>query len=211
MKFDIDFFSFISIFIPLIIGLILFNRVLVTSKILILFITLTALLEVGVMVFYYLNWNNLIFFHLHTFIEFTLLSIIYIRLIRNRSFRLLAAILIPVFVLFSFYAIWFIQDTVGFNSIQRHVGGTILICYALFYIRESREYQERSWYLNPFLIFSISFLLYFIGSMFVFIFANEMFKTGEDAAWAIHGVLNILLNLGCAVVIRMSISKPKAK
>jgi len=208
LKFDVDFFSFVSIFIPLIAGIILFRRVLITTKILILLTTLTAILEIGVATLYYLELNNLFLFHIHTIVEFVLISWIYARLTRSKLFKSIIIILIPIFLLFSLWIVT-IENTVGFNSFQRHVEATILVIYILLHLSESRHYRDDRLLNSPFYLYSVVLLMYFVGSLFVFIFANEMFRSGEDTAWVIHGVLNILLNLTIAIVFLKSITRSK--
>lgn len=209
MKFDVDFFSFLSVFVPLLVGLFLYRRVLVTTKILIFFVAITAVLEIGVLVFYCLKWNNLFFFHIHTFVEFTLISWIFVRLTEKHWMKIAISSILPLFMLFSICTILFIENVVGFNSIQRHVEASIIILYVIMYIIETADYSGELWHEKPFLIFALGLLLYFAGSLFVFIFANEMFSTGKDTAWVIHGVLNIILNLVITFVIAKSIVYPK--
>lgn len=212
MSYDIDFFSFLSIFIPTLVGLFCYSQILTTTKILVLYALATALLEIGVASYYYLEWNNLWLFHIHTYLEFAVFSIIYTRLTRFEWLKRIILALIPVFILFSFFNSLFWENVTGFNSIQRHVEGSLIILYALAFMLETRKYFGNPWHESPYLIFSFGVLIYFSGSLFLFIFGRKMFSTGDDAYWALHGYLNIFLNLVfTAVILRSNAMPPKVK
>lgn len=211
MRIDIDFFSFISIFIPVVVGLFCYRRVFTTSKILIVFLVTTAILEIIGTVACYFYWNNLFLFHLHTYIEFAAYSIILSRLIRSKVVKQIITALISAFILFSLVNSLFLEDITGFNSIQRHIEATLIIGYCLVYVFELKQYNDFSLSENPYLIFALALLLYFSGSLFLFIFSRSMFATGDDSDWVIHGYLNIFLNLIFAIVIGRSIVYPRKK
>lgn len=161
------------------------------------------------MVLFYWHWNNLFTFHLHTYIEFAAYSIILSRLIRLKFVKLAMKSLIPVFILFSLVNSLILEDVTGFNSLQRHIEATLIITYIFFYIIEFRVTNDLSLRENPFLIFAFGSLLYFTGSLFLFIFGRTMFATGDDALWDIHGYLNIFLNVLYTVIIVRSIVFPR--
>lgn len=146
------------------------------------------------------TWNLLFF------------SIIYTRLTRFEWLKRIILALIPVFILFSFFNSLFWENVTGFNSIQRHVEGSLIILYALAFMLETRKYFGNPWHESPYLIFSFGVLIYFSGSLFLFIFGRKMFSTGDDAYWALHGYLNIFLNLVfTAVILRSNAMPPKVK
>jgi len=161
------------------------------------------------MVLYYQHLNNLFTFHLHTYIEFAAYSIILSRLIRSKVVKQIITALIPAFILFSLVNSLFLEDITGFNSIQRHIEATLIIGYCLVYVIELRQYNDFSLSENPYLIFAMALLLYFSGSLFLFIFSRSMFATGDDSDWVIHGYLNIFLNLIFAIVMGRSIVFPR--
>ena len=200
LKFDIDFISFLSIFIPSITGLILYTRILETAKILVIFIWVTALIEVTAAIFYYKGWNNLFAFHLHTYFEFILLSLVFQKLIHARELKQLINGTIVVFMVFSVINTFLLEDITGFNAIHRHVEGFILTIFILLYLLQNSKYKE-SFKENPFLLLAYALLIYFNGNLFLFIYAKQVLTTGTGEMWMIHGLLNILLNIAFTAVI----------
>lgn len=205
----VDFISFYSIFVPVLVSFFYFRRVLKTTKLLITYVFVTCIIEVAAAVFFSWNMNNLFTFHLHTFAEFILLSLIFIRLLRSPMIKTFAQFLLYGVTVFGIVSILFYQGILEFNSLHRHVEGTVLIFYLLIYFNEQRKYIQDSFWDSPYNLFCSVLMLYFVGNFFVFIFGNFMFSSGDDSAWVIHGILNTLLNLTMAYVITRSVSKPK--
>lgn len=197
--------SFYSIAVPFIIGLWFFRIVHVTAKYLILYVVLTAFIEVLATVLFQYEINNLFTFHLHTFFEFGIFTIVYRRLMKNVNFRIFTFISTISFLIFSVISLGFLQDISQFNSYQRHLEAVLLIAYALFYLLHKSGAGDERWSLNPFAPLSAVILLYFFGNLFVFIFANQMFSSGNVTAWSIHGILNTVLNLTLAFTIVRSV------
>lgn len=206
---NIDFISFLSIFIPTAVGIFLFRSVLTVTKILILFVWITAIIEVTATVLFYQGINNLFTFHLHTYFEFLLLSLMYSRLITSTLIKNVIRSVIPVFIGFSLLNSLFWEDITGFNSIQRHVEGLLLEVYICIYLIQVARYRE-SFKENPFLILSSALILYFTGNLFLFIYGKTVLTTGTGEMWVVHGVLNIILNLSFAIIIaRSRVQLPK--
>lgn len=202
----VSYISLFSIAIPLFTGGWLFKRLLITSRILVYFVLATAIIECIATVLFQYGVNNLFTFHAHTIVEFVLLGIVFRRLIDHDYFKMANTLVLVSFVMLSVYLVFAVQGLSHFNSVQRHVEGAILIGYAFIYLFQ-RDADER-WIVDPFAIFSMTVLLYFGGSLFVFMFGDYMFSTGQDSAWIIHGILNSIFNIILALVFSLTISKP---
>lgn len=203
MNFDI--LSSISIIFPIAIGLIVYQRVLLPAKILVLYVICTGVLEAISLYFYSMKWNNLFIFHLHTFIEFGTYSIIYSILINSSTFRKLVSIVGVTFVVLSIIFISLVDSITDFNSVQRHIESIIISCYLMIYFLHNSRYSSESFGVLPFNIFSVGIGVYFFGNLLLFIFANEILNPDNDYLWIIHDILNILLNATFSIVLLRSI------
>jgi len=177
------------------VGLWLIRRLSTLGKLLFSFVIVTAAIEVVAAVLYNQKQYNLFVFHIHTYFEFAFYSLLLIRAFKSTYLKQAVLIGIPIFLALSIYLLLMVQGLDHFNSIQRHFEGALFILYFIIYLFHPKEAGRESWKKNHITVLIISSLLYFTGSLIVFIFADKMFATGQDSAWVIHGVLNTLLNV----------------
>lgn len=202
---NLDILSSISIICPIAIGLIVYQRVLLPAKILVLFILCTGILEAISLYLYSMKWNNLFIFHLHTFIEFGAYSIIFSILIKSTVFRKLVSVVGVAFLVLSIFFICLVDSVTDFNSVQRHVESILISCYLMVYFFNNSKYSSERFEVSPFNIFSVGVGIYFFGNLLLFIFGNEILNPDNDYFWNIHGILNILLNVIFSIVLLKSI------
>ncbi|XOV68621.1 MAG: hypothetical protein ACFHU9_05460 [Fluviicola sp.] len=191
----VSYFSSFSITLPLLVGFWLFRKLSFTGKIILIFIIITAIIETIAAVLFYQKQFNLFVFHIHTYFEFGFYSLLLIRAFKSTYLKQVVLIGIPVFLTLSIYLLFMVQGLDHFNSLQRHFEGALLILYFVIYLFHPKEAGGESWKKNHITVLIISSLLYFTGSLIVFIFADQMFSTGQDSAWIVHGILNTLLNV----------------
>lgn len=145
--------------------------------------------------------NNLPLLHLFTFGEFIFFSFFYYHLIRfltehKRYFYLFFGLVVSFLIVNS----TFIQSIHSFNSIAKCTVHLILIIYAVWYFYQmsfdSEAELKRSD--RPLRLINSAVLLYYSGSLFIFMFTN--FIQANDMRmhrgfWAFNAGLNVVFQL----------------
>lgn len=85
------------------------------------------------------------------------------------------------------------------DDIAMAIESIVFMVYALityFNLIKTLEYENI--FSNPVFWFNTAVLVYFAGSLFVFVFSNRLLAYSQKASyhlWAIHSVCNIMYNL----------------
>jgi hypothetical protein len=206
LEFNVDLISTYSIIAPAIVGAIFYFKFSGALKILCWLIFVTLILE-GVGIWLYdLKINNLFIFHLYSYIEFGLITLIYYQLRTNQMWKRLMIVIFVLFLLYSGIVLLFYQGLDRFNSLQRNAEGAILMVYFFNFIREYSLFGSRQRALfKPFFWLTYGYFIYFAGTLFLFVFANEILSDTINDYWIIHGIFNIFLNIIYAVVLISSL------
>lgn len=110
--------------------------------------------------------NNLVVFHVFTILEYTILSLLYYREIRNKKVREAILISIPAFLLLHVLFSVFIQPIKSNNSYAVVLESILIIGYSLFFLRQLLLFQEVPSLLTyPMFWISVGFLFYFTGDL----------------------------------------------
>ncbi len=145
--------------------------------------------------------NNLPLLHLFTFCEFIFFSFFFYHLIRTlsrhkRQFFIFLSVIAAFLVVNSA----FIQTIYSFNSIAKGIVHLILIIYAIWYFYQlsSLGPDEASTTGRPLRLINSAVLLYYSGSLFIFMFTN--FIQANDLRmhrgfWAFNAGLNVVFQL----------------
>lgn len=191
----------VSILPPTILGAIFIRRLPKPLVFLTSFAIITAFLEVLTYVLYLSSTNNIFLVHIHSFIEFAFISLIYYVLLKTKFWRALIWLFSALFVAFSIVNFMLMEDSTDFNSNQRYVEGIILFVYFIAYIGKMINDKSYGYIENhPYFILTINFMLYFGGTLFLFLFGKQLLSESNNY-WVLHGVLNITLNLINTIVI----------
>ncbi|MDG1428595.1 MAG: hypothetical protein P8P87_06885 [Crocinitomicaceae bacterium] len=155
--------------------------------------------------------NNMWLFHIHTWVETTILSLIFIEIL-NSWRRLFAQLTLVTFLLFSIYNLIKFEHIFEFNSNQHFVAGiTLLLLILSFYFQLFVEAKVENLEKHPYFILNSSLLIYFAGTLFLFIFGKYavMEYVPSDSAnyWHLHSAFNIILNLGYTLTLWMGVKK----
>lgn len=174
------------------------------------YVFLVALIELVAKIYYvYSNAeNNLYLLHILTIGEFILLSLFYRKVIAKPNFKTQGFI---VFILFITTLIIlntiFLQDIETYNSYAKSLVQIIVITYAILYfynltvdIETINEQNQKSLRL-----INSSILLYYSGSLFIFMFGNY-YKQNPDI-YARFWLFNAVLTLVYYLLIFVSIWK----
>ncbi|TCC90053.1 hypothetical protein EZ428_12245 [Pedobacter frigiditerrae] len=188
----------ISIFIP--IGVAVYNYRYINRlfKVLLLYLLVSG--SINLMAILQSGNNNLPLLHIYTVVEFLFLAVYFVGLNQSRSFRKYSYLIMAVFPVLCLINVLFFQSKYQFNSYVRPLEALIFICYSLLYFFNSVDTDtSQSWTNNGFNLINAGLLLYFSGSLFVFILSNVItFKLSHDAKmliWNLHDTFVIVLYL----------------
>lgn len=187
--------SALSILAPLIIGLIHFRKLSGIMKILYVLVVVTFVMEAAASIIRLQGIHNLFVFHSYVYVEFSAITIIYFRLFDTFRWKLITVILYVFFIVFSILNIGYIEGIEVFNSNQRYVEGlmVILLCVTYF-VQLMRRAEHRYLQSLPSFWLNSGFLIYFSGTLFLFMLGRELIEKDIGIFWEIHAVLNIGLN-----------------
>lgn len=141
--------------------------------------------------------NNLYLLHFYTIIEFILISMIYREVFKQNQF------LSKYFVLFigliSGFIIAnsiFLQPITVFNSNAKTLTQVIYIAYAVGFFLNATHHQTESYH-NVLKTINSAILLYYTGSLFIFMFGNVFFQLDEfhRIFWVANAVLYLIFQL----------------
>ena len=193
---DLIYLSVISILAPTALGAALFKILPRELRILAVFVFVTCLLEAVAYVASILYVNNLVLFHVFTYIEFGCISFMYFSLFRRiRMVRYAILVLSAIFLILSTYLLLAREYFDHYNSLQRVVEHSIVLMYVLFFFfLFSKRSPEERFLLKPYFILSCGFLIYFSMTFIVLLDANHYIELNNFFNWSVHSVLNIFLN-----------------
>lgn len=149
---------------------------------------------------------NLPLLHIYTFIEFGLLAYIIGStlhpIIRSKQLHWM----VGAFTIVAILNGWIGEGFFHFNAYIRALEGLILISLALLYFYKLlKDLKIQRIEREPVFWVSLGVLLYFSGSLFLFLISNvlnqEATKTLSMTIWGIHSFLNIMLNIILAIAL----------
>ncbi len=154
--------------------------------------------------------NNLFLLHIFTVIEFTLLTLIFQPHVKVLIPKKAIHFLIAAFFLFAVINSLFFESIQQFNAFGRALEGLLIIfldLLCLVLILKTLKIKQPE--CSPLIWISIGTLIYFSGSLFVFIFSNYVLSSQSVSVtiWGIHAFMSIVLNLFYTVALWV---KPKA-
>ena len=188
---NINELSTLSFLVPITLGTRNFLRLPIEGKILTIYLIVTLALDLLIWNLSSNSFNTMPFFHIHTLIEFVIIvTILYC--ISNSVDRKLIVTLTVLFMIFSCINLCFFEHLSQFNSNQRFVECLFLVILFVRYLFQNQDTSNST--NNRFLV--VCFLVYFIGTILVFVLSKELFLGKRvNYLWVIHALLNIALNL----------------
>lgn len=187
--------STFSIILPVFIGGLLFRTLTRPLKVLYVFICLTAILEIWSSVLHTYGVNNMVFFQIHTYIEFSLLSVVYFLVIKSKYVRNYILTLSSLFIFGLIYTdLW--GGSVGkLNTEVRVFESIILISYFVAHVltifrKPDSPFMET----QPYFILTSGLLMYFLGTLLIYLYYDYLDGQILMYVWAIHSCLNLILN-----------------
>ena len=198
----IDIISNLSILAPTLLGAVLFTRLDGNLRLLYGLIVGTLVLEGVILYTSYNGIGNLYLFHVYTFLEFGVISVLYYRLMRMFLFRVILIVTALGFVVFSLLNLTYWESFSEFNSNQRAVEGVIVLFYLFYYaVYLMQTLELKNIEKHPYYWLTIAYVFYFLATFLLFTFSKSLIKENIQAYWFIHGAFNIFLNTMYAVVL----------
>lgn len=198
---QLDTISGLSILIPLITAGIFFKHLNKTLKKLSVFICFSAITEFLAARYASHGINNMPISHLYAFIQVPLLAWVFRDLISGIRQKVII-ILSVLFLLFSAVNLAFWEDLLEFNSNQRYFAAVCIITFCAFYfIQLFIDTKILKIELDPYFWMSAGILIYTAGTLFLFIYAQEVLNGANNAYWNLNCILNIFLNMGLTIAL----------
>lgn len=145
--------------------------------------------------------NNMPVFHLYAVLEFTCCTLFFRSVFDGtRMARFLPAVVV-LFIMLSALNAVFVQDIFSFNSYPRTIASVTIILLCLLHMyrtlgRKASETGSRSA-----LTISLGLLLYFSGSLFLFLFSHYLLvkQSAMELGWSMHATLLLTMYVFFAV------------
>lgn len=193
---DLMYLSMISVLAPTVLGIALYRTLTKELKILTVFVVATCILEAGVYVSSRYNINNMVAFHLFTYLEFGAVSLIYYHLFRFvRVIRYGIMMSGIIFLALSIYGLFNWEYIDQYNTLQRALEHSIILIYTfVFLVLFFKRLPKEKYLLRPYLYLTLGWCIYFAGTFLVFLDAHSYVDFDDFFNWSVHSVLNIFLN-----------------
>lgn len=141
--------------------------------------------------------NNLPLLHFYTLVEFALLTLFYHQVFNEipvwRKFIVTFSALVIGLILANSI---FLQPITVFNTYSKTLTQVIFIFYAVFFFSQSMHNRAQVFY-PAIKIINSAILLYYAGSLFIFMFSNVFFQLDEfhRIFWVANALLYLIFQL----------------
>lgn len=156
---------------------------------------------------------NLFIAYFYVIFEFLIITLVYRLEFKVFLPKYLLEGIFFIFIIFTFLDISLLKGLSSFNSYQRFVECILVIAYvSIYFYKLAKELKTSNLMKEPLFWFSVGLLLYFSGSIFIFIFSNYLLTYSNEFAlmfWGVHGGFLILLHLFNAIAIWVGSKKLK--
>ena len=194
---------------PFLTGVLAFKQLSSVQRKLLIFITVSVCAEFSNYIGGKYLGSNMPVFHIYTWLEISIIYWIIGSMLEGRL-KFISNIIILSFLIFSGLNVICNEGLFVFNSAQSYVGGICSILFCLFYftqviLKAEVEQIEK----EPLFILASIWLIYYAGTLFVFILADQILTDDQLHLWSFHSIINIILNIGYLTVLWMGIRKSR--
>ncbi len=195
MNLAIAYISFLSALVPIVLGIIQLKGLGFQLKILISICIVAITSDLLALLLLKNSINNWPVLNIFLVIQITLFLIFLDVNLKIKRFKYF----LIIFLLFAVFNFLFIQSYSAFNSYSSYIGAVLLTTLCLIYLyRLLRDLLTIDIYRFPQLWIVFSILIYYGGTLFLFLFNNYLLSlsiVSHKAIWILHNSLNILKNL----------------
>ncbi|MFT6503426.1 MAG: hypothetical protein ACJASQ_003561 [Crocinitomicaceae bacterium] len=175
--------AFVPILIPVIIGLVKFNKAGLAERSIVYLVVLALVAELISSALWRMEMNNLFISHILTPIELFLLLSYYSRQFGSR-FRFLVLGVACLFVIFAIIDMTVLHSPFKMNALAKTVECIILIVLSLIVWGKTMiALQSNTLNSTPLFWINSAVLIYFSANILLFIFSLKILNTGELAIW----------------------------
>lgn len=195
--------SLISNILPISVILFVFKKLPVALKILAMYISVSGIMDLTTFILFQNSINNMVVYHLHTFVELLSLSGVYFYMFRSRVMIRRFIVFASVgFLIISGFSLIKWEGLTEFNTIQRMTEYIILMFYFVMFFSSAINSKRAPFLeLHPYFVLTMGLFIYFSGTLLIFLNANHFIELGIVDFWMIHGLLNVFLNITYTVVL----------
>ncbi len=149
--------------------------------------------------------NNMFLLHIYTAEELTLITLMYMQLLKGKISRNIFLAIIAIFIICAVLNTLYLQPITGHNTYVRSLESLIIIIWAIayFYSNLANEESTHVKQENGILVINSAFLLYFSASLLLFTLSNFISVTSSKNLrinlWAIHALVSIIMYLLIAI------------
>lgn len=134
-----------------------------------------------------------------TIIEYSIFSYVLYCILENKIFRLIILVCSALFYLFTLY-IMMSAEFFSFDSLSASIEAILIVAYCIFYLFDQMSKPQVIFiYQEPNFWFVVGFIIYFSGTLFLFIQASNLDRNIRDNFWKITLFLNIAKNILFAI------------
>jgi len=132
---------------------------------------------------------------LFTLLEYVAFAFVLYLFIDNLIARRVILILSGAFLLFCNIHVFSISSY-GFDSLPASIESILLVSFSIYVLYEQMNKPHIIFiYYEPSFWVTVAFILFFSGTFFLFILANNLSREERDQSWTINLCLNILKNV----------------
>lgn len=153
--------------------------------------------------------GDIIFYLLSAFtiIEYSIFSFVLYTILENKIFRKIIIFSSIAFYIFTFIYFITVKET-SFDSLPASIEAILIVAYSIFYLFDQMNKPQVMFiYQEPTFWFIVGFIIYFSGTLFLFIQASHLDREIRNNFWKINLFLNIAKNILFAVAFSTKKSK----
>ena len=142
-----------------------------------------------------------------TLIEYSVFSYVLYSIIDNRIFRAIILVSSGIFFVFAIFYFLTVKNNT-FDSLPASIESILIVAFSIFYLFDQMSKPQVIFiYQEPNFWFVVGFIIYFSGTLFLFIQASNLTKEVRDNFWKINLFSNIIKNILFAIAFSTKKSK----
>ncbi len=198
-----DFIVPASVIIPIVIGFCRCKTFEISHRFLIAFLCFSIFFSIiGILSTHFFH-NNILINELYTLVEFPLVAGFYYYQFSSKRMRKIITWITPMFIFFCICLIFIFAKVVRFDDYSTSVESLLVIFFSLALINERSNLLSNNynWEQEPVNWFNTGLLLYFSGSLFIFLSFNYFLFTISIGIviWNVHATFFLLMNVLIAI------------
>ena len=189
----------LSMFIPIIAGIIFYKRINKQLRTLLVYLSASLIINVAGIILSNRNINNLPLLHFYTIVELVTVMLYYLRAFGpGKTDKWIKGVMIffPVLCIINFC---FFQSIYEFNTYTRPLGALIIILFTAGYLSVQNNLKNPELITRSGILVAAGFMIYFCSSLFQFIFSNivshNVSKNIKLFIWDLHATFVLIMYL----------------